>query len=149
MNELLTKLKIYKEKNDILKENQALKFLNVSENVKEEYYNLIDQEEFYKGLFVYVNFNILTCIGSLVYVFMRDDELRESISNILSGNICYLSSENPDMYKFIFIMLFFSSLFLSKTEELARYSKYNRQLFEKQEPELIGYKYLKYIKNKN
>ena len=146
MGELIEKIKIYKEKNNILKEKQAEKFLNVPENKKKEYYDLIEEEDFFKSLYAYVNFNVVTCIGAFAYVFLRDDELRKSIRDILNGNMCCLTSENPDMYKFLIIMFVISSLFVSKTSELAECSKFNRKMFEKQEPNLQGYKYLKYLK---
>ena len=146
MNKLCEKIKLYKEKNKLLKEKYINDFNWLPDELVDDYIDIINKNEIMNGLKVYNALTITTHSMFLLYVILTDNELKYNILNMINTGITPVINDvvTDDLYKYFTFIIILSSLLYSKFDEMSKSVNLGKNLLEKEEPNLNGYKYLGY-----
>ncbi|MBQ9024462.1 MAG: hypothetical protein IJ105_04495 [Bacilli bacterium] len=146
MNKLCEKIKLYKEKNKLLKEKYINDFNSLPDELVDDYIDIINKNEIMNGLKVYNALTITTHSMFLLYVILTDNELKYNILNMINTGITPVINDvvTDDLYKYFTFIIILSSLLYSKFDEMSKSVNLGKKLLEKEEPKLKGYKYLGY-----
>lgn len=145
MNKILEKIKLYEEKNKLIKLKEINDFLSLSENDKKDYIYIDDINEMAGIYKTFSGINLITNMGLLSYTLFTDDGLKCVILNYLnSGSLPIVEHFNStQLYEYLIIMSFISLLAYSKISDIYEEINSEKKILEEQEPKLKGYKYIK------
>ena len=148
---LETKLNLYKEKSKLNKIKRANEFLDLDENIVEEYFFALEKYYDLNEIFTLSLISLITSLTEIGYTLYIDDKLQYDFSFILRNGVNPIIKDLKEpLYIYLAIVSLSSYILSKKISEIKSYANKNRKTLERREPKLLGYKYVSIVeKNKN